>query len=164
MAFPGQDNNPWQVAEAVRTAGFAQDVVIATSHLLHGIQPTERDWKVLEECRDVLQRLSSGTVTSGSPMGDRHLGPADDDALLRVARAVRPGQVADFERAAEVLDVLLRERERAGAPSTEALTVVQVLRDIFLAVGEANLRSMTATTPKLRDAGTCKPLITSSAF
>jgi hypothetical protein len=167
MGFPGQTgNNPWRVSEAVNTAGVAQDVVIAASRMLHGLSLSERDWKALETCRDLLRDATSAEPAASMPRAERHLEPVTSVLLLRVTQCARHDQLAQLEHAVDMLDSLIARRNDQGELTLDAdsVTAIKELRDFFLAVGEANLRSMTATSHKSKDLGSWKPLITSSPF
>jgi hypothetical protein len=141
MTFPGHEqDNPQRVSAAVNTAGFAQDVVMATSRLIHEQALTERDRQALEACRALLNRMLS-TDIAVERSGERQLDGSNTVALLRKARSAQPQDAGDLAHTVMALDQLLEGR-RSAADVEE----IGRLRDIFLTVGQANLAAMTEPT------------------
>jgi hypothetical protein len=141
MTFPGQEqDNPQRVSAAVNTASFAQDVVMATSRLIHGQELTARDSKALTECRDLLDRMLSPEIAI-ERSGERQLEGVDTVALLRKARSAKPQDASDLAQTVAALDHLL-----AGDRHRDDVQEICRLRDIFLTVGQANLATMAQST------------------
>jgi hypothetical protein len=138
MTFPGHEqDNPQRVSAAVNTAGFAQDVVIATSRLIHGQTLTDRDSRALAECQSLLSRMLSSDIAVARS-GERQLDGSDTVALLRKARSARPEEASDLAQTVVALGQLLD-----GQRSAESVEEMCRLRDIFLTVGQDNLATMT---------------------
>jgi hypothetical protein len=138
MTFPGHEqDSPQMVSEAVSTAGFAQDVVMATSRLIHGRDLTTRDNSALAECRGLLESMLSPELPT-EPSGERQLDGSGTVALLRKARSAHPHDADDLVQTVAALDRLL-----VGNGDDEDVQAMYRLRDIFLAVGKANLAAMT---------------------
>lgn len=145
MTFPGHEqDNPQRVSAAVNTAGFAQDVVMATSRLIHGQELTDRDSRALTECRELLECMRAPEIAI-EHSAERQLDGSDTVALLRKARSAKPQDAGDLTNTVAALNRLL-----AGDSSPEAVREISRLRDIFLTVGQANLATM--TRPAGRDA------------
>jgi hypothetical protein len=138
MTFPNHEqDNPQRVSAAVNTAGFAQDVVMATSRLIYEQDLTDRDRHSLMLCRSLLDSmLSPGIAIDHS--GERQLDGSNTVALLRKARSAQPQDAGDLGHTVAALDKLL-----AGQREKDSLEEICRLRDIFLAVGQANLATMT---------------------
>lgn len=138
MSFPGNEpDNPQRVSASVNTAGFIQDVVVATSRLLHHQELTERDRETLNACRDVLRRILSPDVTL-ERFGDRQLAATNTVALLRKAHAANPEVSEGLAGVLEAIDRLLK-----GDLDEESLKHAAQLRELFLTLGEVNLAVMT---------------------
>jgi|SRR5277367_2694553 len=138
MTFPSHErDNPQRVSTAVNTAGFAQDVVMATSRLIHEQELTDRDHRALEECRALLERMRSPEIAIENS-GERQLDGSDTVALLREARSAHPQVAGDLAQTVTALDELLE-----GHRDSQFVEEIGRLRDIFLTVGRANLAAMT---------------------
>lgn len=138
MSFPGNEpDNPQRVSAAVNTAGFLQDVVVATSRLLHGQPLTERDSQTLIDCRGVLRRILSPEVRL-ERLSERQLAATNTVALLRKARVANPEVNEGLAETAEAIDRLLRDEL-----DEDSLKHAQQLRQLFLTLGEVNLAVMT---------------------
>lgn len=163
MSFPGQHAlDPWRVEQAIDNASFVQGVVIATTRVLRdgSASLTDRDRDALVKCRQLL-RCAASSDREGPPkaaLGEPRLEPAKAAALVRAARTAGPGPSTSFEDIAGVLDIALGN----GELDEQGLEAIDELRDMFLAIGEANLRSITAARNSRRDLGTWMPLTTSS--
>ncbi len=141
MTFPGHEqDNPQRVSAAVNTAGFAQDVVMATSRLIHHQELTGRDHQALEDCRLLLNQMLSPEITV-ERSGERQLDGSNTVALLRKARSAKPQYAGDLAHTVAALDGLL-----AGRRESEYVDEISRLRDIFLTVGQTNLDGMTRQT------------------
>jgi hypothetical protein len=141
MTFPGHEqDSPQRVSAAVNTAGFAQDVVMATSRLIHAQTLTDRDRQALEACRALLNRMLS-TDVAVERSGERQLDGSNTVALLRKARSAQAQDAGDLAHTVTALDQLLK-----GQRSAEDVEEIGRLRDIFLTVGQANLAAMTELT------------------
>lgn len=159
MSFPGNEpDNPQRVSAAVNTAGFVQDVVVATSRLLHGQDLTERDRQTLVDCRDMLRRILS-TEVSLERSGERHLAATNTVALLRKARAAHPEVNEDLAETAEAIDRLL-----SGELDEDSLKHAGQLRQTFLTLGEVNLAVMTRHDPGQEGSDGWTTLIASSLY
>lgn len=146
MSFPGHEqDNPQRVSTAVNTAGFAQDVVMATSRLIHDQDLSKRDRTTLKDCLALLNGMLS-TDTALARSGERRLGGTNTVALLRKARLAQPQDAGDLASVIAAVDRLL-----AGRRDHESLEQARKLRNTFLAVGEVNLANMTRHEPR-RDA------------
>lgn len=157
MTFPGHEqDNPQRVSNAVYTAGFAQDVVMATSRLIHHQDLTDRDRRALETCKTLLSQMLSPEITV-ERYGERRLDGSNTVALLRKARSAQPQHAGDLEQTVAALDKLL-----AGSRNAKDLEEIGRLRDIFLAVGEANLAAMTRQAPDREAADSWTGLIANS--
>ncbi|MGA9284146.1 MAG: hypothetical protein WBV85_01770 [Solirubrobacteraceae bacterium] len=157
MGFPGHEqDNPQRVSAAVNTAGFAQDVVMATSRLIHDQTPTERDREALDACRALLKRMLSTDITFVRS-GEHQLAAINTVALLRKARSTDPQDAEDLERAIGAIENLL-----AGQRDPESIDRVRKLREKFLAVGEDNLAAMTRRDPHDEASDTWTTLIANS--
>jgi hypothetical protein len=138
MTFPGHEqDNPQRVSAAVNTASFAQDVVTATSRLIHEQALSDRDHQALQECRGLLERMQSPEFAI-QRSGERQLDGSETVALLRKARSAQPEDAGDLARTVTALDELV-----LGHRSTEYIDDICRLREIFLAVGRVNLMAMT---------------------
>jgi hypothetical protein len=157
MGFPGQQaKDPWRMAQAMEEAGFVQEVVIATTRLLHGeVALTPRDRGALTKCRDLLLNAESPDQPT---FGEPQLEPSNSPSLMRAARTAQPSISVSFEDAVSIINAVLED----GDLDPDGLKVIGDLRDLFLAIGEANLKSITATRHSRRDLGLWKPLTTSS--
>jgi hypothetical protein len=154
MSFPGQDqDNPQRVSAAVGVAGFVQDVVAATSRLIHNVNLTERDQVALIACQDLLQRLRSPEIALVRT-GDRGLSGSEAVTLFRRAQPEHPWTVAEIESAAGALERLMN-----GDRDEEVVAAVRDLRDVFLALGEANLGMMTRKEQREEGADGWMPLM-----
>lgn len=159
MSFPGHDHaNPQRVSAAVNTAGFAQDVVVATSRLIHGQSLVERDRQALGDCRELLRRMLS-TDVNFSRSGERQLASTNTVALLREAGATHPDVSEDLANAANAIDHLL-----AGERDANSVQQLRKLRQIFLTVGEVNLAAMTRPEPGQEGPDGWTRLIVSSLY
>jgi hypothetical protein len=146
MSFPGHEqDNPQRIATAVNTAGFAQDVVMAISRLIHDQDLSEDDRTTLEHCRVLLNGMLSTDIPLARS-GERRLGGTNTVALLRKARMAQPQDAGDLASMIMAMDRLL-----AGERDGKSLEQAHKLRNIFLAVGKANLADMTRHDPR-RDA------------
>jgi hypothetical protein len=157
MSFSDSDqDNPQRVSAAVNTAGFAQDVVVATSRFIHGQALTEGDRRALTDCRELLSRLASTEITFARS-GERRLAATNTVALLRQARATHSGARDDLTKTVKAIDRLL-----AGERDEQSVAEVRKLRDTFLALAEANLAAMTRRDPGQEGSDGWPPLIASS--
>jgi hypothetical protein len=157
MSFPGHDqDNPQRVSDSVHTAGFSQDVVVATSRLIHGQSLNERDHKALQDCQSLLRRMSSTDVTFARS-GDRQLAASNTVALLRKAGAKELTAGKNLTEAADAIDRVL-----AGERQEELIDELRQLREIFLTLGEVNLAAMTRRDPGQEGPDGWPPLITNS--
>ncbi len=146
MTFPGHEqDNPQRISAAVNTAGFAQDVVMATSRLIHEQDLTDRDYQALTACQGLLRRMLDSEIPVERP-SEQQLDGNNTVALLRKARSAQPQDAGDLARTVTALDELL-----AGRRESEDIKEVCRLRDIFLAVGQANLAAM-SRLPSSREA------------
>jgi hypothetical protein len=142
MGFPGyEQDNPQRISAAVNTAGFAQDVVMATSRLIHDHDLTDRDRQALGACCELLKRMLS-TDIAFIRSDERRLAAANTVALLRKARSADPQDAEDLESTITAVEKLL-----AGERDEQSIDKVRRLRDTFLAVGEGNLAAMTKHDP-----------------
>jgi hypothetical protein len=142
MGFPGHEqSNPQRVSAAVNTAGFAQDVVIATTRLIHEEGLTDRDRRALEGCVALLKRMLSTDITFVRSTEHR-LAAVNTVALLRKARLAEAPEAEGLEHAITAIEKLL-----AGERDEQSIDRVRRLRDTFLAVGEDNLAAMTRHDP-----------------
>lgn len=159
MSFPGQEQeNPRRVSEGITAAGFVQEVVVATSRLLHSQQLTSRDRGALESCRALLGRmLSADTEDEIPPSAERHLAATSTVALLRRSRATHPSESDDLGEIIKAIDQML-----AGEPDDTSLENIGRLRETFLSLGEENLASMTHSEPTQEQSNSWTPLIGSS--
>lgn len=158
MSFPGQEQeNPQRASESMTTAGFVQEVVVATSRLIHSQQLTERDRGALENCRALLNRLLSGELDEVAPLAERHLAATSTVALLRKSRATRPPESDNLEKASQAIEKVL-----GGEPDDTSLEIIRQLRQIFLSIGEDNLASMAHRDPTQERSDTWAPLIGNS--
>jgi hypothetical protein len=138
MGFPGyEQDNPQRISAAVNTAGFAQDVVVATSRLIHDHDLTARDHQALEACCELLKRMLSTDITFVRS-DERRLAATNTVALLRKARSADPHEAEDLESTIAAVEKLL-----AGQRDEPSIDRVRRLRETFLAVGESNLAAMT---------------------
>jgi hypothetical protein len=157
MGFPGHEqDSPQRVSAAVNTAGFAQDVVMATSRLIHGQDLTARDRQTLEDCRDLLQRLVSTDVSFSRPR-EHQLAATNTVALIRKARSADPLEEDELKAIISAIDRLLD-----GERDAVAIDGVQKLRATFLAVGEGNLAAMTRPESEDEVSGRWTDLIANS--
>jgi len=144
------------MAQAIEDAGFVQEVVIATTRLLHGdTSLTDRDRTALTRCRDLLLNAESQDQPT---FGEPQLEPSKSPSLMRAARTARLNMSASFEETVSIINAVLDN----GDLDPAALKVIDSLRDLFLAIGETNLKSISATRSARRDLGLWKPLTTSS--
>jgi hypothetical protein len=162
MGFPGQRTlDPWKIEQAVDSASFVQGVVIATTRLLHdgATSLTARDRDSLAKCRQLLACAAAPDCEPAPPpsIEEPRLEPAKAAVLVRAARAASPGGAISFEELVTVLSAALEEE----ALDEHALKAIGELRDMFLAIGEANLKSITAARNSRRDFGAWTPLTTS---
>jgi hypothetical protein len=158
MSFPDQEQeNPQRVSESITTAGFVQEVVVATSRLLHSQQLTNRDRGALESCRALLERLLSADADEVAPPGERHLAATSTVALLRKSRATHPSESDDLAKTSEAIEQML-----AGKRDDTSLERIKNLRQTFLSLGEENLTSVTHGDPTQEQSDTWTPLIGSS--
>lgn len=157
MSFPDHEQESAQdVSMALNTAGFAQDVVVATSRLIHDQELTEDDRRALAECQGLLRRMISTDVVFARS-GERQLAATNTVALLRKASAGRENPGESLANAIEALERLL-----AGERTVERVDEVRKLRDIFLTVGEVNLVVMTRQSAGREDSGDWTTLIANS--
>jgi len=155
MSFPGHEQeNPQRVSAAVNTAGFAQDVVVAASRLIHDQPLTDRDREALAACRDLLRWMGS-TEVSFARSGERQLAASNTAALLRKARA-GSAEGSDLEAIVKAIDHLL-----GGQRDEDSVQQVRKLREVFLTVGEVNLAAMTRRDPGAEGPDGWTPLIAS---
>lgn len=157
MSFPGHEqDNPQRVSAAVNVAGFVQDVVVATSRLIHGQPLTDRDNRALSEYREMLRRMLSTDLTL-ERSGERQLAATNAVALLRRARAAHPEVTEDLQEAADAIDRLL-----AGNRDEAALEHARSLRETFLTLADVNLAAMTRREPGEESSDGWTTLIASS--
>jgi hypothetical protein len=157
MSFPGHEqDNPQRVSAAVNTAGFAQDVVMATSRLIHDQDLTPRDQQALDACRELLRRMISTDITFVRS-SERQLAAINTVALLRKARSADPQDAEDLEATIAAIGKLLD-----GRRDQESIDRVRRLRDTFLAVGEGNLAIMTRRDPNNEASDSWTTLIANS--
>ncbi len=101
MSFPGHEqDNPQRVSAAVNTAAFAQDVVMATSRLIHNQDLTDRDREALDNCRALLNQMLSTDIRFARS-DERQLGGTNTVALLRKVRSAHPqdaGDLSEYDR------------------------------------------------------------------
>lgn len=137
MSFPTQEQeNLQRASEGMTTAGLVQEVVVATSRLLHSQPLTDRDRKALESCRTLLERLLSAEASDVSPSGERHLAASSTVALLRKSRATHPSKRDDLKETSQAI-----KRVLDGLCDEPALKRIEELRETFLLLGEENLAS-----------------------
>jgi hypothetical protein len=155
MSFPSQEQeNLQRVSEGITTASFVQEVIVATSRLLHAEQLTDRDRSALETCRSLLKRLLS---PESPPAGESHLATTSTVALLRRSRASHPPEDDDLKKTSEAIDLML-----AGKGDETALEQIKELRQTFLFLGEENLTSRSHRDPTQEQSDSWTPLIGSS--
>lgn len=157
MSFPGHEqDNPQRVSAAVNTAGFAQDVVVATSRLIHRQEPTERDHQTLDDCHELLRWMQS-TDSGLTRSGERQLAATNTVALLRQTRGAQDDVTTSLAQGIDAIDALL-----AGQYNEDSVQRVRNLRETFLAIGEINLAAMTQRNRGQEDSDSWTTLIASS--
>jgi hypothetical protein len=157
MSFPGlEQDNPQRVSAAVNTAGFAQDVVVATSRLIHRQEPTERDRQTLDNCHKLLQWMQA-TDNSLTRSGEQQLAATNTVALLRQTRGTQDEVITSLAQGIEAIDALL-----GGDYDEDYIQRVRNLRETFLAIGEINLAAMTQRNRGQEDSDSWTTLIASS--
>jgi hypothetical protein len=144
MSLPSPNETASETASAaLSTASFAQDVVLATSRAIHGESPTSRDRAALTTTRLLLERLLSTTVAL--QRGDDRLLAAAPTTLaaLRAIQTRRPPTHHHFREIIQTVDQVL-----SGTASPETRPLLNELRELFLAVGQVNLDTITSLEKK----------------
>lgn len=137
MGFPAREHTtPREASTAVHTASFAQDVVLALSRILHQQALSDRDRRALQRCHALLERLASTKPTLRRP-GERAL--SADMQTLAAFRAARSAR-AHRDDVHQVMEML--ERALTGSHGAPDLERIRELREVFLSIGQLNLKAM----------------------
>lgn len=158
MSFPDQEeSSPQQGSEGIPAARFVQEVVVATSRLLHSQPLTDRDRGALESCRGLFERMLSANADEVAPAAERQLAATSTVALLRRSRATHASESVDLADVIKAIDQTL-----AGRSDDESLESMRTLRETFLSLGEDNLVSPPQHDPTQEQSDSWTPLIGSS--
>lgn len=162
MSFPGQKaQDPWRMSRAVDNAGFVQDIVIATTRLIHHAELTDRERASLERCRRLLRCAGEEVKSKETPGSDApQLEPTGSASLRRATRAALHLESSTPEEAERVLDLALADDSLEEGD----LAVIANLRDAFVSIGRANLESINASRNSEGETGLWQPLTASSPF
>jgi len=131
-----ESNNPAEIAAQATRAGFFQDVVVASSRLLHDEAPSDDEREALRRSSQILAvAASSKTVLRRSVTQEL----SESSARLAVIRAAgdRAADSEFFASLRAAIDGALRGKR------DESITAgINMVRDLFLAVNEASLYAL----------------------
>jgi hypothetical protein len=125
--------NPADIAASATRAGFFQDVVVASSRLLHNETASDRERRALRRGSELLRvAATSDAVLRQSTTQEL----SDASATLAVIRAA--GSDASDARYFQQLSSAIQAALR-GKRTDTVMVKINMVRELFLAVNEASL-------------------------
>lgn len=130
-----------EVSGAVSLGLLASDIVIATSKILRGVDPSIRDRTALESGEALLRSMSAPLDDVRPPVRLGHLGSKSSaiDALHAIQVRVPGGDVHEYVRPlADAVRAVL-----GGAPIGEHANEIESVRDLFMSLSEMEVSRVT---------------------